>query len=160
MSLSASATPRTLPPIARAFVVAGAVERDAAFPAPAVRVYLDRSDILTRVFFNKFRDMLAIRLLTAHVDGGGRRVWLPDPDTRMSLGLAGHDCDWPLLAALPGVEGREDPSLVVYGRARGGCTADELRLTCIEYKSKVALELYMRQTRWYADQRMLLPHRI
>lgn len=130
-----------MPPLVSTFIKVKDVLTGESFPPPAFYVVLDTTDILTKSFFNKFYDLVSLKLLDVRLDPVSKRqVWMPISGVKISIGIRSYDGDWPLLAVVPYPEN----TLILFSNDTGVCSAEEFALVVDEYKTKIPTELYMK----------------
>lgn len=137
-------TNRTLPPLLSSFIYISVVPHPnpgSFFQHPAFQINFETSDILTKRFFRKFYDLLALKLLrVTFADTDSQQIWVPSEGVKLSMSCPGYDCDWPVMAIVP----YPSNSVILFSNDTGKCTMQEMDLITIEYKSKIPLELYFK----------------
>ena len=130
-----------MPPLVSTFIKIKDVKTGTSFPPPAFYVVLDTTDILTKSFFNKFYDLVSLKLLDLHLEPvSNRQIWMPISGVKLSVSFRDYDCDWPLLAVIPYPEN----TLILFSTDSGLCSSEEFALVVDEYKTKIPTELYLK----------------
>lgn len=134
----------TSPPLASAYVMVKKIssnKQGVLFPSPAFTLSFENNDPLTKNFFYKFFDLVAIKLLQVNFDKTThQQMWIPIEGVKISIGFRNYDCDWPLIAVIP----YPDNSIILFSNDSSQCSFDELSLLAEEYKSKIPLEIYVK----------------
>lgn len=134
----------TAPPLASSYVRVKDIthgQYGTLFDPPAFIVMFDVTDPLTKSFYNRFYDLIAIKLLRVTFDKKtNQQVWVPIDGVKMSIGFRDYDCDWPLIAAVP----YPNSAIVLFSNDASQCSFDEISFLSEEYKAKIPLELYVK----------------